>query len=124
MLARLIGASYKSASVLRRLECKAECRSGFTAESLKGKSRVWHDLKGDVEVPARSDLVASYCREICQKLGACPYLVCPTLYPATEGGNCPASCNSRPKTEFHAAEQRLIKFRSGGALLRPYWVGQ
>ena len=63
-----------------------------------------------MQVPARSDLVASYCREICQRLGACPYLVCPTLYPA-EGG-CPASCNSRPKTEFHAAEQKLIKFRS------------
>ena len=122
-MTRLIGASYKSASVLRRLECKAASaeegaapsgkkpRSGFTIESLKGKSRVLHELKGDVEVPERSDLVASYCREICQKLGACPYLVCPKLYPA-EGG-CPASCNSRPKTEFHAAEQKLIKFRYG-----------
>ena len=57
-MARLIGASYKSASVLRRLECKStvaekgakQPRSGFTIESLKGKSRVWHDLKGDVEV--------------------------------------------------------------------------
>ena len=61
-MARLIGASYKSASVLRRLECKGAAtaaekekgakqpRSGFTIESLKGKSRVWHDLKGDVEV--------------------------------------------------------------------------
>ena len=57
VMARLIGASYKSASVLRRLECKSAAekgakqpRSGFTIESLKGKSRVWHDLKGDVEV--------------------------------------------------------------------------
>ena len=61
-MTRLIGASYKSASVLRRLECKAapaeegaapsgkKPRSGFTIESLKGKSRVLHELKGDVEV--------------------------------------------------------------------------
>ena len=59
-MARLIGASYKSASVLRRLECKnaagakaKQPRSGFSIESLKGKSRVWHDLKGDVEVGKR-----------------------------------------------------------------------
>ena len=134
IVSRILSSSYKSASILRRLEMKAEKpRKGFVTENLKGKSKVV-DLKADIEVPTRADQVNEplkvfknchsrtlktsffqvddYLREICRKLGACPYLVCATLY---ENTDCPASCNSRPKTEFHAAEQAHIKYRDSRA---------
>jgi hypothetical protein len=94
VMSRLIGASYKSASILRRLEAKdGRPRKGYVIETMKGKSRV-HDLKGEVEIPTAADHVDAYCRDVCQKLGACPYLVSTILYDKDE---CPASCNSKPK---------------------------
>jgi hypothetical protein len=54
----LIGSSFKSGSVLKRLELKEESvrRPFFVVEEFKGKSRVIN-LKANIEIPTRQDQV-------------------------------------------------------------------
>ena len=98
VLSRLIGSSFKSGAVLRKLEVVGRPRPGFWVESMKGKSRVLM-LQADVEIPSMSSQVAPFCREVCQKLSCCPYLFGPQLV----GDECPSACNSRPKSDFHVS---------------------
>lgn len=97
VLNHLVGSSYKSGSILRRLELKEDATPGdnFAVEEVKGKSRVVN-LKAKVEIPTRQDQVDPYLRGVCQKVGACPFLVSTTLY---EDG-CPEDCQNKPKSEF------------------------
>ena len=91
VLSLVIGSSYKSASILRRLECKDDqARLGFVLERLKGKSRVL-DLKADIEIPTRTDLLEDYLKEVCTKLSACPNLVSTKIYDEA----CPSNCMRR-----------------------------
>jgi len=98
VLSRLIGSSFKSGAVLRKLEVSGRPRPGFWVETMKGKSRVLM-LQADVEIPSMSSQVVPFCREVCQKLSCCPYLFGPQLV----GEECPSACNSRPKSDFHVA---------------------
>ena len=98
VLSRLIGSSFKSGAVLRKLEVAGRPRPGFWVETMKGKSRVLM-LQADVEIPSKSSQVVPFCREVCQKLSCCPYLFGPQLV----GEECPSACNSRPKSDFHVA---------------------
>ena len=54
----LIGSSFKSGSVLKRLELKDDSspRQFFVVEEFKGKSRVVN-LKANIEIPTRQDQV-------------------------------------------------------------------
>ena len=54
----LIGSSFKSGSVLKRLELKEDSvrRPYFVVEEFKGKSRVIN-LKANIEIPTRQDQV-------------------------------------------------------------------
>jgi hypothetical protein len=56
----LIGSSFKSGSVLKRLELKdgSNPRQFFVVEEFKGKSRVVN-LKANIEIPTRQDQVIS-----------------------------------------------------------------
>ena len=96
----LIGSSYKSQSVLRRLGIKGAPRPDFVVEELKGKSRVLH-LKANIEIPTRTDQVEAFCREVCSKVNACPYLISTKRYSEM---TCPMDCQNRPKTEFKEEE--------------------
>ena len=96
VLSRLIGSSFKSGAVLRKLEVSGRPRPGFWVETMKGKSRVLM-LQADVEIPSMSSQIVPFCREVCQKLSCCPYLFGPQLV----GEECPSACNSRPKSDFH-----------------------
>merc|ERR1719244_1841923 len=80
VLSRLIGSSFKSGAVLKKLEVDGDSRPrpGFWLENMKGKSRVLQ-LQADVEIPGDVSLVSSFCREVCQKLSCCPYLFGPQL---------------------------------------------
>jgi len=98
VLSRLIRSSFKSGAVLRKLEVGERPRPGYWVEVMKGKSRVLH-LQAEVEIPSLASQVAPFCREVCQKLSCCPYLFGPQLV----GEECPSACNSRPKSDFHAA---------------------
>ena len=92
----IIGSSFKSGSVLKRLEAKRDQASAdFVIEELKGKSRVLN-LKGRIEIPTKANQVDKYLREMCQKLSACPNLVSTVVYE----GVCPADCHNRPKADF------------------------
>ena len=92
----IIGSSFKSGSVLRRLEAKNETANvDFVIEELKGKSRVLN-LKANIEIPTKTRQVDKYLREMCQKLSACPNMVSTKLYQDV----CPIDCHNRPKTEF------------------------
>ncbi len=94
VLELIVGASYKSASVLKRLECEeGGVRRGYLLECVKGKSRA-QNLRGNVEIPTKSGQVGAFCREVCSKLGACPNLVSPTLYAE---GQCPDGCQSKSR---------------------------
>ena len=110
VLSRLIGSSFKSGAVLRKLEVSGSPRPGFWVETMKGKSRVLM-LQADVEIPSMSSQVVPFCREVCQKLSCCPYLFGPQLV----GEECPSACNSRPKSDFHvvATESGDHKNRRG-----------
>ena len=92
----IIGSSFKSGSVLKRLENKTGIAPvNYVVEELKGKSRVLN-LKAMIDIPTKADQVEKYLREMCQKLSACPHLVSTSLYDET----CPANCNTRKKAEF------------------------
>jgi hypothetical protein len=92
----IIGSSFKSGSVLRRLESKRDnVPANFVREELKGKSRVLN-LKANIEIPTKVDQVEKYLREMCQKLSACPNLVSTSLYDDI----CPSNCHARPKADF------------------------
>ena len=99
VLSRLIGASFKSGAVLKKLEISEERkrRPDYWLETMKGKSRVLV-LQADVEIPSKASQVTGFCREVCQKLACCPYLFGPQLV----GSECPSACNSRPKSDFSA----------------------
>ena len=99
VLSRLIGASFKSGAVLKKLEISEERkrRPDYWLETMKGKSRVLV-LQADLEIPSKASQVAGFCREVCQKLACCPYLFGPQLV----GSECPSACNSRPKSDFQA----------------------
>lgn len=93
----IIGSSFKSGSVLKRLEAKSEhfSMADFVIEELKGKSRVLN-LKAKIAIPTKAHQVDKYLREMCQKLSACPNLVSTVVYEDT----CPVDCHSRPKADF------------------------
>ena len=92
----IIGSSFKSGSVLRRLEVKTDIvPANFIVEELKGKSRVVN-LKAKIEIPTKADQVEKYLREMCGKLSACPHLVSTQIYESI----CPADCHNRPKADF------------------------
>jgi len=101
VLSRLIGASFKSGAVLKKLEIGEDRkrRPDYWLETMKGKSRVLV-LQADVEIPSKSSQVAGFCREVCQKLSCCPYLFGPQLV----GLECPSACNTRPKSDFHQVD--------------------
>ena len=97
VLSRLIGSSFKSGAVLRKLELgENKPRPHYWLETMKGKSRVLL-LQAEVELPSLASQVAAFCREVCQKLSCCPYLFGPQLV----GEECPSACSSRPKSDFH-----------------------
>ena len=101
----IIGSSFKSGSVLKRLEAKKETANvDFVIEELKGKSRVLN-LKANIEIPTKTHQVDKYLREMCQKLSACPNMVATKLYQ----GVCPVDCHNRPKTEFREDDGQNVK---------------
>ena len=98
VISLLVGSSYKSGSILNRLECNNEVpRKDFVIEEIKGKSRVLN-LKANIEIPTRAYQVEKMCKEVCQKVGACPHLVSMQRYLSDDG--CPADCQNRPKSNF------------------------
>ena len=103
VLSRLIGASFKSGAVLKKLEV-SERRPDYWLEPMKGKSRVLA-LQADIEIPSLTWQVAGFCREVCQKLSCCPYL----FGPQRVGEECPSACNSRPKSDFQAEGETAFK---------------
>ena len=99
----LVGSSYKSGSILKRLECNSEVpRKDFVIEEVKGKSRVLN-LKANIEIPTRTYQVEKMCKDVCQKVGACPNLVSMQQYLTDDG--CPADCQNRPKSNFLLNEE-------------------
>jgi hypothetical protein len=114
VLSRLVGSSFKSGAVLKKLEVGESRRPHFWLETMKGKSRVLL-LEGRVEVPERAEQVTEFCREVCQKLECCPYL----FGPVRVGGECPSACQTRPKHEFLLETSRSKnKGRRGGGKKR------
>ena len=108
VISRLIASSFKSGSILKKLEVGEVRRPDYWSERMKGKSRVLL-LQGEVEVPSKAEQVPGFCREICQKLECCPYL----FGPVNVGGECPSACQSRPKHEFQIDRSRGSKRRKG-----------
>ena len=113
VISRLIASSFKSGSILKKLEVGDIRRPDFWSERMKGKSRVLL-LQGEVEVPSKAEQVSGFCREICQKLECCPYL----FGPVHVGGECPSACQSRPKHEFQLDRSRGSKRRKGKRKLK------
>ena len=98
VISLLVGSSYKSGSILKRLECFNEVpRKDFVIDEIKGKSRVLN-LKANIEIPTRTYQVEKMCKDVCQKVGACPHLVSMHRYLSDDG--CPADCQNRPKANF------------------------
>ncbi len=104
----IIGSSFKSGSVLKRLEVKRdEISKDFVIEELKGKSRVLN-LKAKIQIPTKVYQVDKYLSSICQKLSACPNLVSTKVYKDV----CPMDCHKRPKTDFKEDDLHLHDIKS------------
>merc|ERR1719233_1748792 len=69
VLSRLIGSSFKSGAVLKKLEVGEDRgrRPDYWLETMKGKSRVLL-LQADVEIPSKTSQVAGFCREVCHNI--------------------------------------------------------
>jgi len=106
VLSRLVGSSFKSGAVLKKLEVSENRRPDFWLETMKGKSRVLL-LEGQVEVPSRAEQITEFCREVCQKLECCPYL----FGPVRVGGECPSACQTRPKHQFLLETSKSYKHK-------------
>merc|ERR1719312_2351398 len=102
----LVGSSFKSQSVLKRLEVKEpeRPREDYVIEELKGKSRVLH-LKAKVEIPTKARDVDKFLKDVCAKVCACPNLVSTERY--SDLDSCPIDCQNRPKTEFKDEDEEL-----------------
>jgi len=134
VLELVVGASYKSGAVLKRLERMSSEKNGdddvydqegdkekveerrlthrfFVKQSIKGKSRV-HNLKGEVDLPSRTADVADFCREVCERLGSCQHLISTKLH-VNGASDCPAQCQTKNRMDAAGQEENLAPRKRG-----------
>lgn len=98
VLSMIVSVGYRSARILKVLQCDAKPKNGYHLEVLKAKHKN-NTYRASVAVVTSGDMVADFCRMICKKLMVCPNLFGPVRVLQDE---CPDRCHKTQKTKFTA----------------------
>ncbi|KAI8438962.1 hypothetical protein MSG28_011275 [Choristoneura fumiferana] len=101
VLNKMISASYKPAKLLKDWETEGPPEEGMRLEMLRAKlkSSTYHAY---VPIATTTVQVASFCRDVCVKMQACPCLFGPVEY----FNVCPQNCQQVDKSTFHNNTER------------------
>ncbi|KAK0182551.1 hypothetical protein PV327_000679 [Microctonus hyperodae] len=96
VLSMIVSVGYRSARILKVLQCDSKPDPGYHLEVLKAKHKS-NTYRANVAVVTSGDMVADFCRSICKKLMVCPNLFGPLQTPENE---CPDKCHKTSKNKF------------------------
>lgn len=96
VLSMIVSVGYRSARILKVLQCDTKPDPGFHLEVLKAKHKN-NTYRASVAIVTSGDMVADFCRSICKKLMVCPNLFGPLHVPENE---CPDECYKTSKAKF------------------------
>ncbi|XP_043254702.1 scm-like with four MBT domains protein 1 [Colletes gigas] len=99
VLSMIVSVGYRSARILKVLQCDSKPDPGYHLEVLKAKHKN-NTYRASVAVVTSGDMVADFCRNICKKLMVCPNLFGPLYVPENE---CPDKCHKTSKAKFTAS---------------------
>ncbi|XP_015587878.1 scm-like with four MBT domains protein 1 [Cephus cinctus] len=99
VLSMIVSVGYRSARILKVLQCDSKPDPGYHLEVLKAKHKN-NTYRASVAVVTSGDMVAGFCKNICKKLMVCPNLFGPLYVPENE---CPDKCHKTSKTKFTAS---------------------
>ncbi|XP_015520560.2 scm-like with four MBT domains protein 1 [Neodiprion pinetum] len=98
VLSMIVSVGYRSARILKVLQCDSKPDPGYHLEILKAKHKN-NTYRASVAVITSGDMVPKFCRDICKKLMVCPNLFGPSFIPEDE---CPDRCHKVSKNKFTA----------------------
>lgn len=98
VLSMIVSVGYRSARILKVLQCDSKPDPGYHLEVLKAKHKN-NTYRASVAIVTSGDMVADFCRSICKKLMVCPNLFGPLHIPENE---CPDECYKTSKTKYTA----------------------
>ncbi|KAL6449214.1 hypothetical protein ACFW04_000701 [Cataglyphis niger] len=96
VLSMIVSVGYRSARILKVLQCDSKPDPGYHLEVLKAKHKN-NTYRASVAIVTSGDMVADFCRSICKKLMVCPNLFGPLHIPENE---CPDECYKTSKTKY------------------------
>ncbi|XP_012231506.1 scm-like with four MBT domains protein 1 isoform X2 [Linepithema humile] len=96
VLSMIVSVGYRSARILKVLQCDTKPDPGFHLEVLKAKHKN-NTYRASVAIVTSGDMVADFCRSICKKLMVCPNLFGPLHVSESE---CPDECYKTSKTKY------------------------
>lgn len=96
VLSMIVSVGYRSARILKVLQCDTKADPGYNLEVLKAKHKN-NTYRANVAVITSGDMVAEFCKSICKKLMVCPNLFGPLHVPESE---CPDKCHKTSKNKF------------------------
>ena len=106
VLSMIVSVGYRSARILKVLQCDTKPEAGFNLETLKAKHKN-NTYRASVAIITSGDMVADFCRNICRKLMVCPNLFGPLFVSESE---CPDRCHKTAKNKFLSKYTRTLKF--------------
>lgn len=96
VLSMIVSVGYRSARILKVLQCDSKPDPGYHLEILKAKHKN-NTYRANVAVITSGDMVAEFCKDICKKLMVCPNLFGPLHVPEDD---CPDRCHKTSKNKF------------------------
>ncbi|XP_008214830.1 scm-like with four MBT domains protein 1 isoform X1 [Nasonia vitripennis] len=96
VLSMIVSVGYRSARILKVLQCDTKPEPGYNLEVLKAKHKN-NTYRASVAIITSGDMVAEFCKNICKKLMVCPNLFGPLHVPENE---CPDRCHNTSKNKF------------------------
>ncbi|XP_014473016.1 PREDICTED: scm-like with four MBT domains protein 1 isoform X2 [Dinoponera quadriceps] len=96
VLSMIVSVGYRSARILKVLQCDSKPDPGYHLEVLKAKHKN-NTYRANVAIVTSGDMVADFCRSICKKLMVCPNLFGPLHVPENQ---CPDECYKTSKTKY------------------------
>ncbi|XP_011305644.1 scm-like with four MBT domains protein 1 [Fopius arisanus] len=97
VLSMIVSVGYRSARILKVLQCDTKPDPGYHLEILKAKYKN-NTYRASVAVITSGDMVADFCKSICKKL-----MVCQNLFgPHEVEAECPDKCSRMNKSKYVA----------------------
>ncbi|XP_015188400.1 PREDICTED: scm-like with four MBT domains protein 1 isoform X2 [Polistes dominula] len=96
VLTMIVSVGYRSARILKVLQCDTKPDPGYHLQVLKAKHKN-NNYLAQVAIVNSGEKVAQFCRNICKKLMVCPNLFGPLHVLENE---CPDKCHKTSKTKF------------------------